>query len=204
MKYTITIVILLLAFAGVARDAVANGGLPEPLRSASHLANDYLSHFTPNISVRLNGDARPSSKVSDLVREGILLIRYRRKTDCHGIRLRLVLTEKGQRVAGSRGWAFNGDLLTIPLGRYAVVNKLISIRRKGGEPYSMTFQYRYEANSNARYLLSFGRASDWVMTNGRSLASKSPFQDTAYLGYSHERGWWLYVNPPRLQNSIVC
>ena len=205
MKYVAVAALLLGSIVGLAQTSSA---MQTPListRSARNMVQEYLSHYSPNISIALDDGTRESAEIDDLIGAGILVVRSRWNTDCYGTKLALLLTEKGQRIAAARGWLANDGVLTIPLGRYTSIDNLFRIRPKRGKPYSITFRYRYENNRNERYLLSLGRAVEWVTSAGKSLADmQKTFEKTAYLRFSRGRGWWLYAGPPALRRLIVC
>lgn len=127
------------------------------------IASD-LVYNSPQLSIELTG-AKPSSAVDNLLRAG--LVRVLGTTRNGGLRpagrLILKLTASGQQVAAKRGWAVGGGMITIPTGRLVYVRNSYKMEQKG-KTASVTFEWRYEANSNMRYLLHLGAPSSWPKT----------------------------------------
>lgn len=149
-----------------------------------------LSYHAPSVTIWLD-KGTPSAEVTDLVHAGILKVRYHTVSYCQP-RLALLMTEKGQRIAGSHGWSFDDEFLTIPVGRYVFVKSSSFLRRWSSDSYTLRFRYRYDGNFNVPYLLKMGKASDWNTGDKTTLADEGKvFTRTLPLQFSRERGWWL-------------
>jgi len=157
-----------------------------------------LSYNSPAFVVLLD-QAKPSAGVVDLERAGIVESLYSTQS-CFGPQSMLVLTEKGQRIAASRGWEVDRNVLEIPVGRFAYIDGSLSIKRYNGRPYAISFRYRYEPNFNAAFLISLGNATDWDTGDNMTLADEGKiFARTVQLQFDVSRGWWLTTDWHRLR-----
>lgn len=158
-----------LAISVVAPSAEGNT-IPEPDIMPAILRD--LTYNAPHLSIYLDGDL-PNPAISNLERAGILKLVG--KTSGNALvpgRLVLLLTERGQRIALSRGWSMARGELGISTGRRAYVRGSYAVRSSNAKEIVVSYSWRYEPNENARYLLSIAPAGTWPKATGAGLASK--------------------------------
>jgi hypothetical protein len=126
-----------------------------------HAILSDLEFNAPHVSVYLNA-SEPNPFVSTLLRAGI--VRVAGKATEEGphpaTRLVLALTENGKRTAIALGWSFGRGMLDIPTGRLVYLPESYRLFEHG-RTATLSFKWRYEPNSNLRYLLALGPRSTW-------------------------------------------
>ncbi|HET9097541.1 MAG TPA: hypothetical protein VFN37_12825 [Candidatus Baltobacteraceae bacterium] len=96
-----------------------------------------------------------------LQRAGVLAIAGSQET-CSGKRLKLIVTDYGERVAAQRGWSLQFGALVIPVGRLVPLGDT-EVLDLHGNVSTLLMSFRFEGNSNVQYLQSLGNSSIWTI-----------------------------------------
>ena len=152
-----------------------------------------LAYHAPVIIIDLDGDTLRSS-VRNLERAGILRVIGRTSADLYGPagRLILLLTNRGQRIAASRGWGVRSGFLEIPTGWLKYMPGSYKLHGDGSL-ITISYRWRYEPNSNVSYLLKLGPLSSW----SRSMYPTCLSASGKALNKSDMRTILLFVSPNR-------
>lgn len=135
------------------------------------LVQENLVYHAPSFGLSLDQLVNADGGGDDLVGAGVLTAARTQGRVCGEPLARYRLSQDGLRIAGQRGWATEINSLAIPVGRFIYVPGTYAVRRGALGSYEITFRFRYVGNSNSRYLLSIGKASDWATGDGLSLAN---------------------------------
>ncbi len=161
-----------LAVAGfVAGPKLATGTLPHvPEATLAPLITRFLRENAPKvrIALRYRLGAHPPVRYVDMQRAGLLTSIEAQDPTCNGGPA-YALSVKGRSVANALGWSVSSDQVLIPIGRFRYVPGSAKI---GAVPaafryanskstFALTFETRFAANANSRYLLSLGPSEHW-------------------------------------------